>query len=206
MWVGLGSSVRCVWRRVQTAWAHCQLTPHSSTGTGPPSDAKRCQQGKNAASRSALDQPGFRCLGIEPSHKDKQLAKALSDALDLDEVSSLELLITAHLRGRNLSLQAAAGIYYEERRAQIMVLVRMLQICLDQYLAATPESWETIHATLEYLVSRADIPASGQTLLTQLCNIVKVRRHACLAPSVAPGISKPCQRITHITQDSCQPY
>ena len=62
-------------------------------------------------------------LDLDP---DVRLALLLSDALNLDEHTCVHLLLTANNLG-DLSAERAAGIWYEDRHAQLLALVTALR-------------------------------------------------------------------------------
>ena len=131
-------------------------------------------QGRNEQARAQLESASFSLHGILPTSHEKALARSLADCLDIDELCCADLLVTARLQRGAVTSADAAGVFYEERRSLLTVLVRLLQIQLGHYPAVSPEVEELVTDTLRVLTSDDSTRRTGVSVVHRLCDIVQV--------------------------------
>jgi len=118
---------------------------------------------------------------------DVRLALLLSDELKLDEIHCVELLLQAHQERGDLSAETAAGIYFDERKALLASLHRLLQFhAAELDSTAEPDaggvsSREGFFQFTRDLLRARD--SSGRSVL--LCRMVDLIKDASLEASAS---------------------
>lgn len=97
----------------------------------------------------------------------------LAKALGLSEDDGKDLLALAASQGRPASVEAAAALFFEERRHCLMLLCHLLQVFLDYCPVSDPAIVQHATTLLRHLIS-AEVTAAKGSLLTRLCNIAQV--------------------------------
>ena len=93
------------------------------------------------------------------------------DAFGVSAEAAQHLLDLASAQGRPDSIEAAAAIYYDERRHLLLLLSHLLQVFLEYYPVNDQSVTQHITKLLRALVSS---DASETSLLSRLCDIAQV--------------------------------
>ena len=95
----------------------------SDFGRGGATGRVGCDRG-----RALLGMGNTSTLQSSYTHRTKSQVLLLSDELGLDELTSLECVLAAYDELGEVSAEAGAGVFFEERRAQLASLHRLLQL------------------------------------------------------------------------------
>lgn len=85
-----------------------------------------------------------------------------------------DLVALAASQGRAASVEAAASVFFEERRHLLMLLSHLLQVFLDYCPVSDPEVVQHATVLLRHLVSPEVTNKAGSSLLARLCKIAQV--------------------------------
>jgi hypothetical protein len=124
--------------------------------------------------QAGTNAPAAQAAQLGAAEGDQPALKVLMKCLKVSEDDAKDLLALAAEQGRPASVEAAASIFYEERRHLLILLSYLLQVFLEYCPVPDPEVLQHATTLLRHLVSPEVTAAAESTLLARLCTITQV--------------------------------
>lgn len=131
-----------------------------------------------ALMQASSNAPAAQAAQLGAAEGEQTAFNVLVKCLKVSEDDAKDLLALAAEKGRPASVEAAAFIFYEERRHLLMLLSHLLQVFLEYCPVPDPEVLQLATTVLRHLVSPEVTAAAQSTLLARLCTIAQVRATA----------------------------